>query len=72
MVLPVLVKKNLDKFTILKKNSGRAKFIAGPTSLKSGRAMALRAIPIAHSMTSDYSLVVAWGLYCRPSTYLSE
>ena len=36
--------------TIFKKIFGRAKCIAGPTSLKSGRAMALRAIPIAHSM----------------------
>ena len=42
--------KYLDKLTILKKNSGRAKCIAGPTSLKSGGAMARRAIPIAHSM----------------------
>ena len=37
-----------------KKNSGRAKCIAGPTSLKSCRAMARRAIPIAHSMLDGW------------------
>ena len=42
--------KYLDKLTIFFKNFGMAKNIAGPTTVKFGRAMALRAIPIAHSM----------------------
>ena len=40
------------------KQFGRAKCIAGPTTLKSGRAMALLALPIAHSMAGTYSRFV--------------
>ena len=40
--------RQVDNFK--KKIFGRAKYIAGPTSLKSGRAMALLALPIAHFM----------------------